>query len=329
VLVRLDHIAGVSVNANERNFADKSACRAYNWFAGVDMATHSQSDLQFEIGHVLFIDIVGYSKLLIDQQREQIRELKEIVRGTKQFRRAEAEGKLLRLPTGDGGALVFRNTQEAPLAIGAYQRFFFLRPMLANQELLNRINREGKISAFKQLRYWLYWGLVQQLSNICSDRDKRSPSITTVTRKLKDDVHLRKQLENKWVKNIREFEEAQVRADFERAYSDYLQNAEEMLSSRSVGGYKKIRDKLVSHNDLWQSPLSPTGYDFYDVKDANVTIGDERKLLETLQVLVNGLLLIVKNVESSSWDEIFQQEEEVARKYWELSAPPDENKADT
>ena len=79
------------------------------------MATHSQSDLQFEIGHVLFIDIVGYSKLLIDQQRERIRELKEIVRGTKQFRLAEAEGKLLRLPTGDGGALVFRNTQEAPV----------------------------------------------------------------------------------------------------------------------------------------------------------------------------------------------------------------------
>jgi TolB-like protein/Tfp pilus assembly protein PilF len=79
------------------------------------MATHSQSDVQFEIGHVLFIDIVGYSKLLIDQQRERIRELKEIVRGTKQFHLAEAEGKLLRLPTGDGGALVFRNTQEAPV----------------------------------------------------------------------------------------------------------------------------------------------------------------------------------------------------------------------
>jgi TolB-like protein/class 3 adenylate cyclase/Flp pilus assembly protein TadD len=79
------------------------------------MATHSESDLQFEIGHVLFIDIVGYSKLLIDQQRERIHELKGIVRGTEQFRRAEAEGKLLRLPTGDGGALVFRNTQEAPV----------------------------------------------------------------------------------------------------------------------------------------------------------------------------------------------------------------------
>jgi hypothetical protein len=79
------------------------------------MATHSESDLRFEIGHVLFIDIVGYSNLLIDEQRERIRELKGIVRGTAQFRLAEAEGKLLRLPTGDGGALVFRNTQEAPV----------------------------------------------------------------------------------------------------------------------------------------------------------------------------------------------------------------------
>src|SRR5712692_7738035 len=73
------------------------------------------SDVKFEIGHVLFIDIVGYSKLLINEQSEQIQKLKEIVRGTEQFRLAEAEGKLLRLPTGDGGALVFRNSPEAPL----------------------------------------------------------------------------------------------------------------------------------------------------------------------------------------------------------------------
>ena len=54
------------------------------------MATHSQSDLQFEIGHVLFIDIAGYSKLLINEQSELIRQLKEVVRGTEQFRLAEA-----------------------------------------------------------------------------------------------------------------------------------------------------------------------------------------------------------------------------------------------
>src|ERR1043166_3521756 len=75
----------------------------------------SASELKFEIGHVLFIDIVGYSKLLINEQSEQIQKLKEIVRGTEQFRAAEAEGNLLRLPTGDGGALVFRTTPEAPV----------------------------------------------------------------------------------------------------------------------------------------------------------------------------------------------------------------------
>jgi TolB-like protein/Tfp pilus assembly protein PilF len=79
------------------------------------MPTEPGSDLKFEIGHVLFIDIVGYSKLLMHEQSEQLQKLKEIVRATEQFRRAEAEGKLLRLPTGDGGALVFRNTQEAPV----------------------------------------------------------------------------------------------------------------------------------------------------------------------------------------------------------------------
>src|SRR5881396_2729499 len=80
------------------------------------MPTEPALDVKFEIGHVLFIDIVGYSKLLINQQSEQMQTLREIVRGTEQFRTAEAEGKLLRLPTGDGGALVFRTSPEAPVA---------------------------------------------------------------------------------------------------------------------------------------------------------------------------------------------------------------------
>src|SRR5436190_4531241 len=79
------------------------------------MADDQKTKLRLEIAHVLFIDIVGYSKLLINEQSEQIQTLRKIVRGTEQFRRAEAEGKLLRLPTGDGGALVFRNSLEAPV----------------------------------------------------------------------------------------------------------------------------------------------------------------------------------------------------------------------
>src|SRR5207248_2740481 len=79
------------------------------------MNSEHSSEVKFEIGHVLFIDIVGYSKLLINQQSEQLQKLKDIVRGTEQFRIAEAEANLLRLPTGVGGALVFRNTPEAPV----------------------------------------------------------------------------------------------------------------------------------------------------------------------------------------------------------------------
>ena len=68
-----------------------------------------------EIAHVLFIDVVGYSKLLIDEQQQIQEQLNHVVRSTEQFRSAEAKGKLTRLPTGDGMALVFFTTPEAPV----------------------------------------------------------------------------------------------------------------------------------------------------------------------------------------------------------------------
>ena len=70
---------------------------------------------RLEIGHVLFIDIVGYSKLLSDAQAEALHELNHLVRETESFREADAAGKLVPLPTGDGMALVFRNSVEAPV----------------------------------------------------------------------------------------------------------------------------------------------------------------------------------------------------------------------
>src|SRR6201988_791378 len=77
--------------------------------------TEPSSEVKFDIGHVLFIGIVGYSKQLIAEQSDQMQTLREIVRGTGQFKKADAEGKLLRLPTGDGGAPVFRNSLQAPV----------------------------------------------------------------------------------------------------------------------------------------------------------------------------------------------------------------------
>src|SRR6266478_4314999 len=80
------------------------------------MAAEVKKEIELEIAHVLFIDIVGYSKLLIDEQRDYLHTLNEVVRETDSFRAAEAAGKLTRLPTGDGMALVFATTPDAPVS---------------------------------------------------------------------------------------------------------------------------------------------------------------------------------------------------------------------
>ena len=79
------------------------------------MSTSAGAGVRLEIGHVLFMDLVGYSKLLLDDQRELLERLTEIVRNTEQVRAAEATEKLIRLPAGDGMALVFFNSPEAPV----------------------------------------------------------------------------------------------------------------------------------------------------------------------------------------------------------------------
>src|SRR3989449_8813831 len=79
------------------------------------MAVKLKSDRHLEIAHVLFIDVVGYSKLLVNEQREVMQQLNQLVRKTPQFRKSERGGKLIRIPSGDGMALVFFQTPEEPV----------------------------------------------------------------------------------------------------------------------------------------------------------------------------------------------------------------------
>jgi TolB-like protein/Flp pilus assembly protein TadD len=78
------------------------------------MSAEVKKEIQLEIAHVLFIDIVGYSKLSINDQRAAIDELNQVVRTSEQFQKAEAAGRLIKIPTGDGMALVFYTSPEAP-----------------------------------------------------------------------------------------------------------------------------------------------------------------------------------------------------------------------
>src|SRR6266403_3739719 len=79
------------------------------------MSAEISKQIALEIAHVLFIDIVGYSKLSTDEQRAAVDELNELVRASEQFQEAEAAGRLIKIPTGDGMALVFYTSPEAPV----------------------------------------------------------------------------------------------------------------------------------------------------------------------------------------------------------------------
>src|SRR5437868_1170556 len=78
------------------------------------MPIEIKKEIELEIAHVLFIDIVGYSKLSINDQHAAVEELNRIVRASEQFQRAEAANRLIRIPTGDGMVLVFYTSPEAP-----------------------------------------------------------------------------------------------------------------------------------------------------------------------------------------------------------------------
>ncbi len=84
-------------------------------FATQDISPESGPDLPLEIAHVLLIDAVGYSKLLVNEQIELLQELNQIVRSTECFRTAEKTGKLIRVPTGDGMAVLFFHSPEEPV----------------------------------------------------------------------------------------------------------------------------------------------------------------------------------------------------------------------
>src|SRR5437868_5514342 len=112
------------------------------------MSAETSRDLRLEIAHVLFIDIVGYSKLLHNQQSEVLREVNEVVRGTQQFRSADSVGVLLRLPTGDGMALIFRESPETPAKCAL--------------EIAQALKRHPQL----QVRMGIHSGLVNEVTDV-------------------------------------------------------------------------------------------------------------------------------------------------------------------
>src|SRR6266581_3389046 len=107
------------------------------------MPAEVKKEIELEIAHVLFLDIVGYSKLSVNEQHARVDELNGIVRLSEQFQKAEAANRILKIPTGDGMALVFYRSPEEP----AQCAFEISRALKDNQRLQVRMGiHSGPIS---------------------------------------------------------------------------------------------------------------------------------------------------------------------------------------
>ena len=122
------------------------------------------TSLKLEIAHVLFADIVGYSKLPMDQQEQQLMKLQQTVRQTAEFARAQADDQLISLPTGDGMALVFFGDAEAPVRC-AVEIWRSLRNQLA-----------------LQLRMGIHTGPVYRVADINANRNVAGGGINIAQR---------------------------------------------------------------------------------------------------------------------------------------------------
>jgi hypothetical protein len=205
------------------------------------------------------------------------------------------------------------------LTLSAFERFWFLQPMLDDRQLLDRIEQQNKGAGLNQLRNWLYWSLVLELAKLCHDNDKqkRPPSIYAVREKLSDPV-LVQALEDKYAKSNREMADADaLRAEFRTIYARFCERADRMLSEHVAGSYKTIRDKLIAHNELRKDGQ------FHDVKAEGLKYGDEHALLKTLQELVTELMLLVRNTDIQSvWSSCLLYYRDIVSDFWSLDRSP-------
>ncbi len=214
------------------------------------------------------------------------------------------------------------------LLIRAYGHFLFLRPMMVNPKLIERISSQEKGVGFRQLRDWLYWGFIQEIVKLCLDASDKTPSIRNLSTALEDEKTVQtlkhkysrrappkiECLEQEIIDQLQKQEESELRSEFDEAYERFRKTSAELLSSHALSGYKTIRDKLIAHNELCKSD---DGYSFFDIKVLSLKYGQERRVLEATKDVVNDLDALVRNA-SFSWNHFFERESQHVCKFWEI-----------
>lgn len=214
------------------------------------------------------------------------------------------------------------------LLVRAYGQFLFLRPMMVNEKLIERISLQEKGVGFRQLLDWLYWGFIQEIVKICLDPDDRTPSIRKLRKALEDESTLQalkekysrrsppkiEGLDQGVIQQLQKQDESELRSEFDETYRRFRNRSAELISSHALAGYKTIRDKLIAHNELCKSD---EGYSFFDIKVLNLKYGQERQVLEAAKNVFNDLDALVRNA-CFSWTDFLQQETRDVCKFWDI-----------
>jgi CHASE2 domain-containing sensor protein/class 3 adenylate cyclase len=205
------------------------------------MSDQPQPDADLAIAHVLFIDIVAYSKLAIDQQKEVVQQLNQCVRDSEQFRRADAAGKLIRIPTGDGVALAFFTSPDAPVRCAI------------------EVSKAVRNSSALQLRMGIHSGPVDQLSDVNERSNLAGTGINMAQRIMDcgDAGHILLSLRvaedlvqyTRWRSQLHELGEVElkhgVRVSLVNLYADEIGNPEVPQKLRQAAGKKPIEKARV------------------------------------------------------------------------------------
>lgn len=218
------------------------------------------------------------------------------------------------------------------LFMRAYSQYLFQRPMMVNTDLISRMEMEGKSRGFEHLRNQLYWNLVQEIVKICDDSDERTPCIKKITMKLKDKNTL-KILEDRYMvlnqryppvegedyatwEKLRKEDQDYLRKKFKKTYDRMIKNAEDLLSSDILRGYKTVRDKVLAHNEL---RLVGSNYELFDISVLNLKFGQERIILDKAKEIIDDLNLLVR-VASFSWDSFIDPETRAVCTFWSIKS---------
>ena len=213
----------------------------------------------------------------------------------------------------------------------AYIDYLFLRPVMSDAGLKNRMEKEGKLEGFNQIGEGLYWWFIQQLVKIWDDRDSqdRHVSIRKILGSIVD-YRIVQQLEDEYargtaphgelpdpetVNSIHEREQQELREEFRRRLGRVLSEGVALLACEPLQAYRRIRNKLIAHTEVHKGE---EGLKRYPIENLRLKFGTERELLRSTIRMVHELQGLICGVDVS-WESIRSLYERDVAAFWEVT----------